>query len=292
MVMLAYMSKAHGVPRYGWSNKKLRYHYTDAAGLIGILTSNRLWATDIRFLNDPSEGRFLPTRLLGLMEAKVGGPNASEKHVIDEIKRALANPRDSSSTFSVSFCADGDLLSQWRGYGSFGSGYAIGLDLRNVPPPQLGVLYDVSYGEEPLGQIALDILEIYVRATEKWGPHICGEAAALLQILAHSFKDPSYKEEQESRIVTGYSNREGYLFSREAPLKFRARRGDIVPYIPLALGPMAEGEGDSTPRLPIRRIVCGPGVDYENNHRSLSRLLEENGYSSVEIAGSTVPFRH
>jgi hypothetical protein len=291
MVMLAYVSKAHGIPRYGWRDRKLRYHYTDAAGLIGILSSHRLWASDIRFLNDPSEGRFLPERLLALMEGKAGGPSVPERNVIGTIRNSLANPRDNSSTFSVSFCADGDLLSQWRGYGSFGTGYAIGLDLHDVPHPQLGMLLDVSYGEEPLDEIVTDLLDIYVRASEKWGPHICGEAAALLQSLARSFKDPGYKEEQESRIVVGYSKREGYLFQREAPLQFRtAHRGDVIPYIPLALNLMRE-ENVSTPKLPIKRIISGPGVDYERNYGSITRLLEENGYEGVEIVRSAIPFR-
>lgn len=288
MVMLAYVAKAHGVPKYGWGNKKLRYHYTDASGLIGILTSDRLWATDVRFLNDPSEGRFLPAKLLDLMGAKPGGLSITERRAIDEIRRSLANPRDASSTFSVSFCSDGDLLSQWRGYGSFGLGYAIGLDLSNSPHPQLGMLYDVSYGEEPLEDVAADLLEIYAKATEKWGLHICEEAAVLLQSLAHAFKEPSYKEEQESRIVTGIS-KQRELFAREAPLRFRARGGDIIPYIPLALD-IVRGE-DLVPKLPIRRIVLGPGVDYERNVSSLSRLLGENGYLGVEIVASTIPFR-
>jgi len=34
------------------------YHYTTAAGLIGIVGSQRLWATNARFLNDPSEIRY------------------------------------------------------------------------------------------------------------------------------------------------------------------------------------------------------------------------------------------
>ena len=178
MVTMAYVSKAHGIPRYGWRDKKLRYHYTDATGLIGILTSHRLWATDTRFLNDPSEGRFLPEKLLALMAGKVGGLSARERDVIDAIRRNLASPRDTSSTFSVSFCADGDLLSQWRGYGSFGTGYAIGLDLHDGPPPQLGLFYDVSYGEEPLEGVATDLLDIYVQASEKWGPHMLKSLAA------------------------------------------------------------------------------------------------------------------
>jgi hypothetical protein len=31
------------------------YHYTSVDGLLGILRSKRIWATDIRFLNDRSE---------------------------------------------------------------------------------------------------------------------------------------------------------------------------------------------------------------------------------------------
>ena len=31
------------------------YHFTDPNGLIGILSSDELWATDIWFLNDSSE---------------------------------------------------------------------------------------------------------------------------------------------------------------------------------------------------------------------------------------------
>ena len=31
------------------------FHYTTAAGLLGILGSSSLWATDLRFLNDAQE---------------------------------------------------------------------------------------------------------------------------------------------------------------------------------------------------------------------------------------------
>jgi hypothetical protein len=31
------------------------FHYTTAAGLLGILNSSTLWATDLRFLNDAQE---------------------------------------------------------------------------------------------------------------------------------------------------------------------------------------------------------------------------------------------
>ena len=31
------------------------YHYTDPRGLVGVLSHDQLWATDIRFLNDSAE---------------------------------------------------------------------------------------------------------------------------------------------------------------------------------------------------------------------------------------------
>ena len=31
------------------------YHYTDSGGLKGILSSGKIWATDIHYLNDKSE---------------------------------------------------------------------------------------------------------------------------------------------------------------------------------------------------------------------------------------------
>ena len=34
------------------------YHYTDAAGLIGIVTSGALWATHCDYLNDASEFKY------------------------------------------------------------------------------------------------------------------------------------------------------------------------------------------------------------------------------------------
>jgi hypothetical protein len=35
--------------------KALLYHYTDQRGLLGILRSQSIWATHIRYLNDSSE---------------------------------------------------------------------------------------------------------------------------------------------------------------------------------------------------------------------------------------------
>jgi len=40
------------------------FHYTDSAGLIGILTSKSLFATDYRYLNDVTEGSMIRQLIL------------------------------------------------------------------------------------------------------------------------------------------------------------------------------------------------------------------------------------
>lgn len=46
---------------------KILYHYTSSAGLHGILDTRRMWATHVRFLNDPSELDYSIRLLRGVM---------------------------------------------------------------------------------------------------------------------------------------------------------------------------------------------------------------------------------
>ncbi|MFA5351201.1 MAG: DUF2971 domain-containing protein [Candidatus Omnitrophota bacterium] len=142
------------------------WHYTNADGLLGILESQSIWATDYRHLNDCLELKhamsILRDRLLsqvlliaqkiyeGSSEAKKyidenGGINRiSEEETRDTIDMIWKALMDMGSLFSVpcilSFCsyetAEGHiskngLLSQWRGYGIDG-GYAIIFNLTDL----------------------------------------------------------------------------------------------------------------------------------------------------------------
>ena len=229
MVLLGYLHQKHDLPKYGWRNDGLRYHYTDAQGLLGIIQSGRLWATDIRFLNDPSEGSFLPERLLALMGSKPGGTSNTEQEIIRGLQEALRNPRSDYGTCCISLSANGDLLSQWRGYGSFGKGYAVGLSLEGGwPHPQVAQYYDVIYGDEGLEDLAFDLLDLFVSAFDKWKDMMFDEWAFTLNVLANSFKDRSYSEEQESRLVCRHSGENNNLFQNELPLQFRVRGSDLL----------------------------------------------------------------
>jgi hypothetical protein len=163
-----YVSKTYGFPKSVFVRQGLLYHYTDAAGLLGIISSNRLWATDASFLNDPSEGQLFPERIIAFMREKVGGLTPSEERIVIQIENGFNKYPRPTHAFTISFCDDGDLLSQWRGYASFGSGYAIGFDSQNITHIQLGTLVEVQYNSEGVKELALDILSILVEAMPKW----------------------------------------------------------------------------------------------------------------------------
>ena len=115
----------------------LLYHYTDVAGLIGILNTGSLRATNLRFMNDAKELSHaweLMRQVLTEAESKAELP--AQVELVQELRRVTSVPLGGYPDFySVSFSADGDLLSQWRGYGSDGGGYAIGFDSARLEAP-------------------------------------------------------------------------------------------------------------------------------------------------------------
>jgi hypothetical protein len=128
----------------------LLYHYTSDAGFRGIIESDRIWATDIRFLNDYTEFRRAFTDKY--LEALVGAFRAAMRKDIDQdaaevidgvlAKRNHANilkiieaSGERNDTFVCSFTSTlqdgfdpGDRLSQWRGYSHSSQGLSLGFD--------------------------------------------------------------------------------------------------------------------------------------------------------------------
>jgi Protein of unknown function (DUF2971) len=105
------------------------FHYCGVDGFYGIMTGRALWLSDVFTLNDASEMLYA-------------------REIVDEVLRSQSSPpwvpksmineseflyRTSSWRLCVScFCSEGDLLSQWRGYGAQGGGFAIGFDVSRL----------------------------------------------------------------------------------------------------------------------------------------------------------------
>ena len=129
------------------STSEKLYHYTDPAGMIGILLGQSIWATDAQYLNDTREVAIAAKRMSSLLYQKAAEferPDAGAKQdhatqlrtaadaikKVGTVQRSNGQPVSGSSrrVFVTCFSSEHDSLSQWRGYGAHGGGYAIGFD--------------------------------------------------------------------------------------------------------------------------------------------------------------------
>jgi hypothetical protein len=95
--------------------RRLLYHYTSADGLLGILSTGTLWATQIRFLNDTAEFTFARDALVReayVRSARLRHPLV-KRIVTREIRRV---EHGHIPAYVVSFSERGNMLSQWRAY--------------------------------------------------------------------------------------------------------------------------------------------------------------------------------
>ncbi|GAA1739520.1 DUF2971 domain-containing protein [Aeromicrobium alkaliterrae] len=278
----------------------LVWHYTDQSGLIGILRSGAIWATDAMFLNDRHELSHGKNRLRAALEDEVDGADFAGLSLY--LERGW---RHNVRTAVSCFCADGDLLSQWRGYSSPG-GFAIGFDTNDLArrwiAGRAGLFLPVVYARDDdqgtFREWAQRVANAWREAlggglqTAVGGRNPVADSLAAeigskiwrfdrevgnLDALAARFKDPSFSEEQEWRLITMIGNE-----SSEADV--RPSAGGLVPFRSV---PFQGSSADS----PVREIRVGPGLDFEREQLAVQQLLDIVGYSNVTISGSTVPFR-
>jgi Protein of unknown function (DUF2971) len=273
---------------------ELLHHYTDRAGLGGIIESKKLWATHIRHLNDDSEIRYSRELLEAVAERlkpEFGSDWAAG--VVCDAVAALANSETTPDTFVASFCDDGDNLSQWRGYGAQGHGFAIGFNrerLRLIAQAQgyqlVRLMYVKSEQEEQFETALRDAVPIVAG----WGADRTTAPPAVQQLLllgiaftlaTLSVKNPYFKDEKEWRlahlILPG-------LFDGHA----RARRtsdGEI-PYEEIAL------VDQTTAETPFAEVVIGPMARSHTSVEEVRSLLDRNDLELVSIRTSLVPLRH
>ncbi|RYP84613.1 DUF2971 domain-containing protein [Nocardioides guangzhouensis] len=322
---------------------KRLYHYTTIDGLMGIVGANALWASDVRFMNDSSELSYAVDLVDDVVEERIA--NVSD----ETLKNALPTRRGFTDTFEYGrrpfvacFCEEEDLLSQWRGYGTGQAGVSLGFDLRvmsmadRLPPRTF--LRKVVYGREEqrsavaaavdawlataqtlLDKGAVDINELFPYPAI-WALQ---EALAEQQLC---FKHPTFREEQEWRLIKMVNVREELsLLSHlrtEATLRdadeqmqrlgmnmpprppasffpqsdaeglnllFRKSALGLVPYVEL---PLQDQAGVFHGRLPLWEVRQGPTLNPGLAMESLSMFLESHGYGMhTDLSVSEIPLR-
>jgi hypothetical protein len=184
------------------------FHYTSPEGFIGIVTSKSLWASDMLSLNDASEAAYPYKLIADVLDTH--HLSVPEKHRQGFKTQLINGTFPLYVPFVVCFCEDGDLLSQWRAYGSGGEGFspAFKFSWLSSLDQKAGfrlqkVVYDRTQQEElilMLLQRASSLLAQDAFSDEEQATIWQGAAMSLAPWVI-MFKDPAFKEEREWRLV-------------------------------------------------------------------------------------------
>lgn len=283
-------------------------HYTDSAGLLGIINSSSLWASHAQYLNDESEISYshdLIEDIKNSILAKYPGNNTDELHTNKIFKlrdfamrlsyKSMA-PKPQNDVYLTSFCETEDVLSQWRSYSNIGNGYAIGFKTKKLKKLNAKFkLRKVIYSREKQLQLLKKVIEIYINSfIERMNDEQAFEdemASAYvkdleIRLLEYStyFKHPSFKEEKEWRMV--------FIQDQEHSsdeVNFRSSDRGIIPYLVLK---NVNGNLESQiHNLPISKIVIGPTVPSQNQAKKAIEMAVKRPYPKIDVRFSHVPLR-
>lgn len=271
------------------------YHYTSLSGLEGILNTSSLWASDIRYLNDAAEmqhtAEVIRIEIAKRLESGSGNPT-----LLSQFKEWIFDRLENGHMlFVASFTANGNILSQWRGYCQHGKGVSLGVDsgfILDCATRQSFQIGKCIYDYDRQMQLASQIIASIERLAEQVGEadksrrhpsqsfHDIFEAVEsdILRI-ASLLKHPSFKEEDEWRVVSPVLT--NYITS---PICYREGHSMLVPYLEFKLG--------RKDKMQFDHIYIGPTPNINLSMSSLSRFLSrKNAAPSSGITYCDIPYR-
>lgn len=261
------------------------YHYTTQKGILGIIQTKEMWATQVHFLNDKNEIYLTFSLLKQELQHQFNKAQCPDYKAMMHSILTFLDEMDQGHICISSFCERGDLLSQWRGYGNQGKGYAIGFDrekLTKIANQHNFVLWPCVY--DPALQ-----KELVSYLVDSWGQKFAYNKVTKEEMLtkidvdvcqlAPILKDESFSEEKEWRLVSS-------VVADESP-RFAFREGEfsLIPYYNF---PVTDPETGHC----IDKIVVGPSPHVELAYNSLRTFLNAQRLSRAEIEISKIPFRN
>ncbi|MBU1566815.1 MAG: DUF2971 domain-containing protein [Proteobacteria bacterium] len=274
------------------------YHYTSFTGLLGIVESRSLWASDIRYMNDSAELKHTADLINVEITRRIDSGHRRPdllNQFLDWVTHRITNGH---MLFASSFRSNGNLLSQWRGYSRLGKGVSLGFNPEYIlhcaqeQSCQIGkCIYNCQHQEKLIRQV-IDAVEAVAREHdgEGAGGKIAGDRSyhSVFQLIesdllriAAILKHPSFLEEEEWRIISPVVT--DYV---KAPVQFREGTSMLVPFIQFNL--LAENESP----IALEHLFLGPTPNITISMNSLAMFLAKSGIQPTKgISYCQIPFR-
>jgi hypothetical protein len=306
---------------------KYLYHYTSQKGLLGILQSNKLWMTNILYLNDSSEFTYTLNLVESELENRIDKLSKKEpvrisistlekweKEDIDEKKFQVYNNLQShydDSTYSGQFTdiyvfslsQEKDDLGQWRGYCPKGVGFCIEFDsekissiIKNTNYSLTKCVYDKEE-KENIVKLLFDDLESLFESSSKSESTFSSFRTQvddisdkdIIDILHHVriLQISSYIKHES------FKNENEYRIVQIVQNVIQNTKSNETSYRHgnSMIIPYIEVSLLDNGKLPISKIIVGPTPHPELSRLSVESLLKSEKYGGVKVEISKIPYR-
>lgn len=292
------------------------WHYTDEAGLRGILASQSIWASSHRSLNDTSEISFGVTAVRSAWEQSI--PRLVEGAPVELITAWLGEAEALAAAldfFFVSATIHGDSLDHWKFYAAgskpgIAIGFAPDAEFRVLAPPENPQLFqpdfvptlywrEIQYGTFDLDwsqRVDNKIWETISFALRSFAnladgrvtdePRMESALAYVYLATVAASKHVAFANEDEIRLI-----------AIEPPFPNLAQTGDSKfgdkRFMSLVAAEQELVKYSSFERLtlPITAVRVGPGEGSDERVKTARELLDDAGLVSVPVLKSVIPFR-
>lgn len=263
------------------------FHYTSLPGLLGIVTSRTIWASDIRYLNDSLEYS---------LAAKIAREQLGGSYSFDKQLTGALEGLDQRDAFAVSLSENGDLLSQWRAYCEPGRGVSVGFDvtrLQQVTDAHDFVFMPAIYDPEVQVHLVRLVVGNAVAAYEERKLEreaIIDAFVDDMSLLARVLKHESFAEEREWRIISIHDRSDNLrpvatsVGRSSERIAVRDNGQRLVPYYSLPL-PHEERT------LGIESVIVGPTADPDLQTAAVRTLFGVSRLVCPQIVASKTSFR-
>jgi hypothetical protein len=283
---------------YSGRPRETLYHYTTLKGLLGIVESRTLWASDIRYMNDSAEMKHAADLIKKDIARRIAEGHPNPK-LLNQFQYWIGHRIvHGHMLFSASFRSNGNLLSQWRGYSTHGKGVSVGFDPDQVLECALAQSFQVArciYDPGEQERLVAEVVDAMEALADEQGEcddsdlrppeqsyydSFEGIESDVLRIAA-VLKHPAFQEEEEWRVVSPVLTDFAL-----APIRFREGTSMLVPYLEFRL--------TTAPDAPmvLEHLFLGPSPNISISMNSLELYLARNGiHPRSGISYSQIPYR-
>lgn len=317
----------HTIPKFlGFFNEtpnnSVVYHYTDLNAFINIFSNRELWISNIDYMNDKEEfsnGLNICIEVLKqYLEIdcfKYKGDFERLLAVVSGKSKPELMGIDTDNIFSISFCSEGDILTQWNCYGTNGvsigfqntpnsieDGIALvpsnlynellkkyGDDPKEIKPDheQRLFLNKVIYDDEEKRNLFHSFFDYIVEEADKANDSLLifqDDIVNLIYYLCIHMKNSGFAHEKESRVV--FVN----PAESQAEISYRTRNNAVLPFIKYKV---LDLNCHVHQIFPISEIVLAPNPSSDFTLKSVKYFLKANGYDYLvdKVRVSSIPFR-